>query len=90
MKKILVTVLLTTSALLFAKNESPNKNPELPKVKETVLVAKKTIEKTDQLQKPITLSAAAEEKELTTEEKCIIEIALGPVIAGPPYHCTQI
>jgi len=90
MKKIFVTVLLATSALLFAKNEFPNKNSEPPKVKETVLVAKKTIEKTDQLQKPITLSAAVEEKELTTEEKCIIELALGPVIAGPPYHCTQI
>lgn len=91
MKKTLVTVLLTTSALLFAKNESPNKNPELPKVKETVLIAKKTIEKANKLQKPITLSAAAEEeKELTTEEKCIIELAVGPVIAGPPVHCFQL
>lgn len=79
------------STMLFAKEENPNVRKDLNSPqKETFLVAKKTIEKTDQLQKPITLSTTAEEKELTTEEKCIIEIALGPVIAGPPYHCTQI
>ncbi len=90
MKKIIVTVLMTTSALLFAKNESPNKNTEPKKATETVLVAKKTIEKADQLQKPITLSATAKEKELTTAEKCAIELAVGPVIAGPPVHCFQL
>ncbi|ROH92802.1 hypothetical protein EGI15_11325 [Chryseobacterium cucumeris] len=92
MKKSIVAVLLTTSALLFAKNESPNKNTEPQKATETVLVTKKTIEKTDQLQKRITLSTTTKEreKELTTEEKCAIELAVGPVIAGPPVHCFQL
>ncbi|KAB1231729.1 hypothetical protein [Chryseobacterium viscerum] len=90
MKKILVTVLLTTSALLFAKNESPNKNTESKKATETVLVAKKTIQTADQQQKPITISTTAKEIELTTAEKCAIELALGSVIAGPPYHCLQL
>lgn len=86
MKKIMLTVLLTTSALLFAKNETPNKKEESGKVAKTVLVAKKTIE-TDAQQKPI---AIGKERELTTEELCIIELALGPVLAGPAYHCLQL
>lgn len=90
MKKTFVAVLVTTSALLFAKTESPNKTEEPKHATETVLVAKKTIENTDQLQKPITLSTTARERELTTEEKCAIELAVGPVIAGPPVHCFQL
>jgi hypothetical protein len=90
MKKIVLTVLLTTSALLFAKNETPNTKMESGKVAKTVLVAKKTIETDAQQQKPITLSTTGKEKELTTEELCIIELALGPVIAGPAYHCLQL
>lgn len=89
MKKTFVAVLVTTSALLFAKTESPKtENPK--NATETVLVAKKTIENTDQLQKPITLSATARKKELTTAEKCAIELAVGPIIAGPPVHCFQL
>ncbi|RLJ31346.1 hypothetical protein CLU97_0759 [Chryseobacterium sp. 7] len=89
MKKIIVTSLVMTSALLFAKNESPNKNTEPHKTTETVLVAKKTIQAADLQQKPITISAA-KEKELTTAEKCAIELAVGPIIAGPPVHCAQL
>ncbi|MBP1166580.1 MAG: hypothetical protein ACN6N7_11095 [Chryseobacterium culicis] len=89
MKKTFVAVLVTTSALLFAKTESPKtENPK--NATETVLVAKKTIENTDQLQKPITLSTTARKKELTTAEKCAIELAVGPIIAGPPVHCFQL
>ncbi|MEJ5050834.1 hypothetical protein WH221_13470 [Chryseobacterium culicis] len=89
MKKAFVAVLVTTSALLFAKTESPKtENPQ--NATETVLVAKKTIENTDQLQKPITLSTTARKKELTTAEKCAIELAVGPIIAGPPVHCFQL
>ncbi|MDR4891773.1 MULTISPECIES: hypothetical protein [unclassified Chryseobacterium] len=89
MKKTFVAVLVTTSALLFAKTESPKtENPKT--ATETVLVAKKTIENTDQLQKPITLSTTARKKELTTAEKCAIELAVGPIIAGPPVHCFQL
>lgn len=90
MKKTFVAVLVTTSALLFAKTESPKtENPK--NATETVLVAKKTIENTDQLsKKPITLSTTARKKELTTAEKCAIELAVGPIIAGPPVHCFQL
>ncbi|MBP1166581.1 MULTISPECIES: hypothetical protein [unclassified Chryseobacterium] len=90
MKKIIIASLLMTSAVAFAKTESPNKIEEPKNTTETVLVAKKTIENTNQLQKPIALSTTAKERELTNEEKCIIELALGPIFVGPAVHCFQL
>ncbi len=89
MKKIIFTLLLTTSAMLFAKNENPIKKIETKKEAKAILMTEKTIEENQQ-QKIIKISTEGKQKELTPEEACIIELALGPVIAGPPYHCTQI
>lgn len=90
MKKIIFMLSLTTSGMLLAKNEGPIKKTEFKKETKTILIVKKTIEEVSQKQKPIRISTTEKQEELTSEEKCIIELALGPVIAGPPYHCTQI
>lgn len=91
MKKIIFTMFLASSTLLFAKMEEPISKTDSPKQQETVLVAKKTIEKTDQQQKTVKISSLGKQQDgLTDAEACIIELALGPVIAGPPYHCTKI
>lgn len=82
---------LASSTLLFAKIEEPISKTDSPKQKETVLVTKKTFEKADEQQKNIKISNVGKQQDgLTDAEACIIELALGPVIAGPPYHCTKI
>lgn len=90
MKKIIFTMFLVSSTLLFAKKEEPISRTNLPKQEEKVLVTKKMLEKTDQKQTTIKISNVGKQEGLTNAEACMIELALGSVIAGPPYHCTQI
>jgi hypothetical protein len=53
MKKIIFMLFLVSSTVVFAKTEEPKVKIDLPKQEETVLIAKKTIEKLDQNQKAI-------------------------------------
>ncbi|MCY0976133.1 hypothetical protein PGH12_12385 [Chryseobacterium wangxinyae] len=88
MKKIIIASFVTLSTFVFAKAETQKEKNE-KNTEQKVLVVKKTI---DENQKKVTiqvLNTARKQKELSDADLCIIELALGPVIAGPPYHCAK-
>lgn len=88
MKKIIIASFVTLSTIVFAKTGTPKNKIELKK-EEKVLVAKKTIVESQKKEAITILSMTGKEKELSDADLCIIELALGPVIAGPPYHCAK-
>lgn len=88
MKKIIFASFLVLSITVFAKEE-PKVKTDLSKTQK-VLIAKKTMANDQKKAAIIVLNKAAKQEELSDEDLCIIELALGPVIAGPPYHCVKL